>query len=77
MPPATLRAFADHGDPTRRLSHDTSTSEQILSRARRAGVDLDAITAALEHEGVRAFCDSYGDLLARIDVKVREPAVTA
>jgi transaldolase len=71
MPETTLRAFADHGDPAPRLADDTSTAEQVLSRARKAGVDLDAITAALEEEGVRSFCASYRDLLACIDARVR------
>jgi transaldolase len=77
MPETTLRAFADHGDPTRRLSDDTSTAEQVLRRARKAGLDLDAIAAALESEGVRSFCDSYRDLLARIDAKTRRTALRA
>ena len=33
------------------------------------GVDLDAITAELEREGVRAFCDSYAELLRCIEGK--------
>jgi transaldolase len=77
MPEATLRAFADHGDPARRLSDDTTRPEQILRRARDAGVDLDAITAALEREGVRSFCDSYRELLACVDAKARRTALTA
>jgi transaldolase len=71
MPEATLRAFADHGDPARRLGDDASAAEAVLRRARDAGVDLDAITAALEREGVRSFCDSYRDLLARIAAQAR------
>ena len=30
-----------------------------------AGIDLDAITAPLEREGVRSFCDSCEELLGR------------
>jgi SAM-dependent MidA family methyltransferase len=36
-----------------------------------AGVDLDAVTARLEREGVRSFRDSYRELLGCIDAKVR------
>jgi transaldolase len=68
MPEATLRAFADHGDATHRI--DERTGEETLARAARAGVDLDAITAALEREGVSAFCDAYGTLLACIERKL-------
>ena len=70
MPEATLRAFADHGD----LSHPlgiAGASSATLRQARGAGIDLDAITAELEREGVRSFCDSYHDLLACIETKLQ------
>lgn len=69
MPEATLRAFADHGDPTRPAIHDTGAAD--LRRAEAAGIDLDAITAQLEREGVRSFCDSYHQLLDCIDTKTK------
>jgi len=72
MPEATLRAFADHGDATRRIGH--STGSETLRRAAQAGLDLAAITARLEREGVRAFCDSYNALLDCIDAKLRRTA---
>ena len=43
----------------------------MLRRAEDAGVDLDAITAELEREGVRSFCDSYEELLACIETKLQ------
>jgi transaldolase len=70
MPEATLRAFADHGDVTHALSIVTGAACNTLHRAKDAGIDLDAITAELEREGVRAFCDSYEQLLERIAAKV-------
>jgi transaldolase len=71
MPEATLRAFADHGDPTRALGDDSSAAEETLRRAANAGVDLDVVTAELEREGVRSFCNSYNELLACIEAKVQ------
>jgi transaldolase len=69
MPEATMRAFADHGNVTDALSVVTGAACNRLRRAQDAGIDLDAITAQLEREGVRSFCDSYGELLARIEAK--------
>jgi transaldolase len=69
MPEATLRAFADHGD----LSHPlgvAGAASATLRQARGAGIDLDAITAELEREGVRSFCDSYQELLSCIETKL-------
>ena len=73
MPEATLRAFADHGDVTHALSIVTGAACSILHRAEDAGIDLDAITAELEREGVRSFCESYEQLLARIEAKPPRP----
>jgi transaldolase len=73
MPDATLRAFADHGDATRTFDPRDDAAADTLRRAQDAGVDLAAITAQLEREGVRSFCDSYHELLARIDSTVSQP----
>jgi transaldolase len=70
MPEKTLRAFADHGEVTRTLDANPDEAERILADARAAGVDLAAVTAELEREGVRSFCDSYHQLLERIDSKL-------
>jgi transaldolase len=72
MPIATLRAFADHGQATGTLGESTGAAEQILRDAKDAGVDLAAITAQLEREGVQSFRASYDELLACIDGKLTE-----
>ena len=72
MPEATLRAFADHGDASRDVG--TSTGAETLDRAEDAGIDLAAITADLEREGVRSFDDSYQELLDCIEAKLRQLA---
>jgi transaldolase len=69
MPEATLHAFADHGDATQGFGE--SAGVESLRRAERAGVDLAAITAELEREGVRGFCDSYRELLDCIETKLQ------
>jgi transaldolase len=69
MPEATLRAFADHGNVGRALSVDAEAAAETLLRADGAGVDVAAITAALEREGVRSFCHSYHQLLQCIEAK--------
>jgi transaldolase len=72
MPEATLRAFADHGDASRGFG--ANTGAQTLGRAEEAGIDLDAITADLEREGVRSFCDSYQELLDCIEAELERTA---
>jgi transaldolase len=70
MPEATLRAFADHGGVEQAVSI-AGQANAILRRARAAGIDLDAVTAELEREGVLAFRGSYRELLGCIDGKLR------
>jgi transaldolase len=70
MPEQTLRAFADHGEVTRTLDLDAAAAEETLADAADAGIDLPAVTAELEREGVRSFCDSYHELLDCIEGKL-------
>jgi transaldolase len=70
MPEATLRAFADHGEVRSGLDDTGEEAGEVLVRAAAEGLDLEAIAAELEREGVRAFCDSYRELLACIEAKV-------
>jgi len=76
MPEQTLRAFAEHGNTERALSSDLQTAQAVLSAAAAEGVDLEAITRKLEHEGVQAFCDSYQQLLSCIESKLGSLTVT-
>ena len=71
MPEATLRAFADHGEVAGTLGPDASGAAETLRLARDAGIDMQAVTAELEHEGVRSFCDSYHELLDCIETKLQ------
>jgi transaldolase len=77
MPEPTLRAFADHGVVARTLETDPRRAHRILADAAAAGVDLAAITGMLEREGVQAFCDSYRELLDRIDGRLGRPPEAA
>ena len=72
MPEQTLRAFAEHGEVRRTLDTDPEGAERTLAEAAGAGIDIAAVTAELEREGVQSFCDSYDQLLERIDSKVNK-----
>ena len=74
MPEATLQAFADHGGVEQAVSI-AGRATAVLRRARAAGIDLDAVTAELEREGVRIFRDSYRELLGCIEAKLRMRAL--
>jgi transaldolase len=70
MQEQALRAFADHGEVKRTLDADSTAAQGTLAEARRAGIDLGAVTAELEREGVQAFCESYRQLLHCVEAKL-------
>ena len=69
MPEQTLWAFADHGIVKPAFDTAIPTAQRTLAEIADAGLDLTAITAALERAGVNAFCDSYRQLLDCIESK--------
>jgi transaldolase len=70
MPEHTLEAFGDHGTVARTLDANPDAAERTLAAAATAGIDLADLTAQLEQEGVRSFCDSYHQLLDCIERKL-------
>jgi len=63
MPPATYRAYRDHGHPALAIDDRVAEAESVLSQLKGFGIDLDAITDQLETEGVQAFAESFESLL--------------
>jgi len=69
MPEQTLRAFADHGEVEQTLDRSRASAERTLTDAVAAGIELPAMAARLERDGVRSFCDSYRQLLDCVQEK--------
>lgn len=69
MPPATLAAYKDHGQPAVRVSEDDTEANRTLAQLAKAGVDMAAVTAQLEQEGVAAFSQSFDSLLAVVEAR--------
>lgn len=66
MPPATLDAYRDHGDPADRLAEGTDQAIEQLGDLRGLGINLDEATAQLELEGVEKFVTPFSSLLETI-----------
>ena len=69
IPEATLLAFADHGGVKDVMPVDGEDAEEVLARFARAGVDVDALAARLQREGVEAFAASWHELIGGIAEK--------
>lgn len=69
LPPETLEAYRDHGDPAVRIHNSVAKAPEQLDVLRETGIDLKTITRELEEEGVAKFAASYASVLAGIDAK--------
>lgn len=61
-----LKAFADHGEVGAELTADGGDCERVCAEFRKAGVDLDALAAKLQEEGVASFAASWNESLGVI-----------
>ncbi|HSW51462.1 MAG TPA: transaldolase family protein, partial [Bryobacteraceae bacterium] len=76
-PPATLEAYQDHGNPAARLEEGAGEAARIVGLLPRAGIDLDAVAAQLQEDGVRQFQEAFNRLLERLGQPSGLPAATA
>ena len=66
LPPDTLDAFRDHGDPKVRIFDGRDEAHRVLDALGDLGIDFGDVTRELEEEGVQKFGKSYDDLLETI-----------
>jgi transaldolase len=69
LPPATFAAYRDHGKPAVRMPAGMAAAPDQLKGLAAEGIDLKAITAQLEQEGVASFAASFTSLLGVIERK--------
>lgn len=70
VPPATLRAFQDHGRPVRTIDTNVAGARRHLAALAAEGIDLRDVTDVLAVDGVRKFVESFTSLLATISAKL-------
>lgn len=69
LPDKTLQAFADHGRVGAQLPHDGGDADRVLAEFAYAHIDLEALAAKLQHDGVADFVKSWHALMRIIDGK--------
>ena len=72
LPTDTMEHFLDHGKVKDALNEGLAEAEQVLSDLRKAGIDLDVVTEQLQVDGVKAFQDSFDQLIAALEEKCRQ-----
>ena len=76
LPPVTLEAYRDHGQPQVRIHDAIATAEKELATLGSLGIDLSQVTRELEVEGVAKFAKSFDGVLAGVEEKARALATT-
>jgi len=69
MPPETVDAYRDHGNPQVRIHDDLAGARSVFSDFAKAGVDTAVIFRELEDEGIKKFGDSFDALLKAVAEK--------
>ncbi len=69
VPPATLKAFKDHGTVADTLAQDLKEAENTLDMLAEVGVDVDSVTNQLQLDGVTLFVEAFENLLDQVDAK--------
>ena len=71
IPPKTYQAFRDHGSLSESLARDMDGARDMIDALAGHGVDLAAVTQALEDKGVASFAKSFHSLLGVIEQEIQ------
>lgn len=74
IPPATLDAFRDHGQPRASLQEGLAEARETMARLTRAGISLKEVTDRLLQDGVYLFAEAFDKLLAAVETRCRDAA---
>jgi transaldolase len=69
VPPETLNAYRDHGQPSLQLKKGAQEAYRVLDGLHQAGINLDEMTQKLEDEGVSKFNQAFEQLMAALHEK--------
>jgi transaldolase len=69
LPPETLEAYRDHGNPAVRLEKGLEEAKKNLERLAALGIDIDKVTQQLEDEGIDKFNKPYDSLISNLEKK--------
>ena len=67
LPWDTLNAYREHGQPALRIEQSITDADDVMTQLAGLGVDMPALTQALEEEGIRKFVEPYQAVLNTLD----------
>ncbi len=69
VPPATYKAFKEHGRVAMTLEQDLDGAREVMRTFAAKGFSLEAITAQLTKDGVKSFDESFASLMMTIEAR--------
>ncbi len=69
VPPATLKAFKDHGTAADTLKDGIDTVQDTLDMLAEVGIDMAHVTTQLQADGVTLFVEAFENLLKQVEAK--------
>lgn len=69
LPPATLTAFQDHGEPRASLQSDVEGARGVLAALPKHGVDLELVCGQLLEQGLHSFSAAMDELMGVIEAR--------
>ncbi|MCP4592477.1 MAG: transaldolase [bacterium] len=70
VPPATLNAIRDHGTAEAAIEAGVGAARDVLARLEAADISMAQVTEQLKIEGVKAFANSFDELIGAIESKL-------
>jgi len=67
MPPATMKAFRDHGISRPSLTEGLTDAKETLRRLEESGISMQDVTAHLLEDGQKQFSDAFTKMLTAVD----------
>ena len=71
IPPATLDAFRDHGKVRRALDQGLDQADAVMRKLEQSGISMKAVTDQLVEDGVKAFSDSFSELISAVGSRLK------
>ena len=63
VPPQTIDAYRNHGDPKSRIEQDIKKANRVLESLPELGIDIHKVTQQLEDEGIGKFNEPFDMLM--------------
>ncbi len=69
IPPPTLDAFRDHGKAHAALEENLDEARNLFAALKKMGIDIDQVMDLLLEKGIKAFAESYNNILEDVSTK--------